>query len=92
MPRREVASRAVSYSRRLPGPSLTTPLCSQANEGMNFGSSMPGMASWAIAPTYAPVFKSVPMHVFTWSPIRAPTLFEPVSIAVRPSRTTLTRP
>ena len=62
----------VSYSRRLFGPSLTR--LRTANEGMKFGSSTPGVASWAIAPTYAPVFKSVPMQVFTWSPTRAPAL------------------
>ena len=55
---------------------------------MNFGSSTPGVTSWAIAPTQAPVLSSVPMQVFVWSPIRAPTLLEPVSMAVRPSKTT----
>ena len=70
----------------------TSPFMNQANDGIYLGSSTPGVANWAIAPTQAPVFSNVPMLVFVWSPITAPTLVEPVSIGVWPSRMTDTGP
>ena len=44
---------------------------------MCFGSGLPVAMISAIAPTYEPVFKRVPIDVLVWSPINEPTLVEP---------------
>src|SRR4030042_5246785 len=75
--RRLMAVLAVSYNLPLPKPLVTIPSINHANDGMCFGSGLPVAIISAIAPTYEPVFKKVPMDVFAWSPITEPTLVEP---------------
>src|SRR5262249_37251806 len=90
-PRRAITSWAIrSRSIRLEW-STRLPFHQLANEGTYFGKSEPDGSRLQKIPMLLPVLSKVPSPVLVWSPMKEPTLFEPLATG-SPLITTFTSP
>src|SRR5690242_2320884 len=90
-PLRRITSAAVCSRLFISVLSRSLPFHQLQNEGIFLGSSPPAGSRLQKAPTFVPVFSRVTRPVLVWSPIKQPTLVQPVGTG-RPFTLTVTSP